>query len=282
MLKVFVPGAVVAALIAGAAHAAPAKPPLAWIITPGDGSCKTVIDLETHSGAVTPIQLTSDGAVVSLRFYRDELPERAFLPIRVDQRRFSNLMLRGGDGHSGELILSEETEAAMRKGSKLAVAWLGDEPLSGSLAGSGPGLADLRTCGAQAATQTHARTTAETERRGRAEADARARAVAEAQVQAARAQAAAAEAERQRVADIAERQKRQEAAEQERVYAEQRQRAYDDSRAAYGYVDDRRAAYEAAERERAWREQQYREQQYYEEPRWYPPRPAYPVWGRRY
>jgi pyruvate/2-oxoglutarate dehydrogenase complex dihydrolipoamide acyltransferase (E2) component len=289
VLKVFVPGAVAAALLAGAANAAPVRSPLAWIITPGDGSCKTVIDLQTRGGAITPVQLTSDGAVVSLRFHRDELPERAFLPIRVDQKRFSNLMLRVGDGTAGELIISEETEAAMRKGTTLAVAWLGDEPLSGSLSGSGPGLSDLRTCGAQAAAQAHARLASETERRTRAEADARAKAVADAQVQAARAQAAAAEAERRRVAEVAERQKQQEAAEQERVYAEQRQRAYDAERQrTYGYVDDREAAYEAAQQ--AWRDQQYRDQQYreqqyrdqYEDPRWYPPRPAYPVWGRRY
>jgi hypothetical protein len=249
-------------------------PPLAWIITPGDGSCKTVIDLSSHSGAITPVTLTSDGVAVSLRFFRDELPERAFLPIRVDQKRYSNLMLRGADARSGELILSEETESAMRRGATLAVAWLGEEPLSGSLAGSGPGLADLRTCGAQAAAQAHARLAAETDRRSRQEADARAKAVADAQVQAAQAQAAAAEAERQRVAEAADRQRRQEAADQERVFAAQRARDYDEQQR--GYEDERRRAYEAAERERIWREQQDDEQ------RWYPPRPAYPVWGRRY
>lgn len=262
MFRLVVPGAAAAALLAGSAAAA-TPPPLAWIITPGDGACKTVLDLTSKSGAVTPVSLTSDGVAVSLRFFRDDLPERAFLPIRVDQRRYSNLMLRGADPRAGELILSEETEAALRKGSTLAVAWLGDEPLSGSLAGSGPGVADLKTCGAQAATQARSRQSAEATARAETEARERAKAVADAQVEAARAQTAAAEADRRRIADAAERQRRVEAAEQERLYAEQRQRDYEDEQQRD--YEDRQRAYE-----RAWREQQDR---YY-----YPPRPAYPIW----
>jgi hypothetical protein len=80
------------------------------------------------------VSLISDGQLVSLRFFKTDLPARAFLPIRVDRRPFSNLMLRGADG-AGELVLSEETEAAMKKGAVLGVAWLTEEPLLAPLAG---------------------------------------------------------------------------------------------------------------------------------------------------
>lgn len=275
MFRIIVPGAAVAALLAGAAQAAPAPPPLAWIITPGEGACRTVLDLATRSGAVTPVSLTSDGVAVSLRFQREDLPERAFLPIRVDQKRFSNLMLRGAELRTGELILSEETETAMRRGSAIAVAWLGEEPLSGSLSGSGPGIADLKTCGAQAASQARARTSADAAAKAEAEANGRARAVADAQVAAARAQTAAAEAERQRVAETSERQRRAEAIEQERLYAEQRQREYSGQRQRDYEAAEARAAYDAAQRERAYRE--YRDPY---EPRWIPPQPVYPTYRR--
>jgi hypothetical protein len=275
VFKSIVPGAAAAALFAGAAQAAaPASPPLAWIITPGDGACRTELELTGRSGAVAPVTLTSDGEVVSIRFAKSELPERAFLPIRIDQKRFSNLMLRSASGE-GELVLSQETEAAMRKGATLAVAWLSEEPVSGSLAGSGPGVADLRICGAQAHAQAQARQAAEANAKQRAAEDARARAVAEAQVKAARAQQAAADAERQRVAEVADRQRRDEAAERERVYAEERQRAYEAERARYIDEYQRRRDYEAA---------RARE---YDEPRWYPAGPQYypafpPAYGRRY
>jgi hypothetical protein len=267
MLKTLISGAAAAALMAGAAHAATsALPPLAWIITPGDGACETELDLTGGSGAVFPVTLTSDGEIVSLHFKRVDLPERAFLPIRIDQKRYSNLMLRGPDGQSGELILSEETEAALRKGGMLAVAWLGGEPLSGSLEGSRLGVTDLKTCGAQAAVQHRARVAAEAQANAKAEADARAKAIADAQVEAARAQAAAAEAERQRVAAEAERQRRAEAAEQDRLYAQQRQREYEDAQ---------RRDYEAAQR-RAYDDGYY-------EPRYVPPpQPSYYPGWRRY
>jgi hypothetical protein len=260
--KIVIPAAVAAiGLAAGAAHAAAPRAPAApWVVSPAEAGCRTELELTGRSGAVTPVTLTSDGQIVSLRFAKPDLPERAFLPIRVDRARFSNLMLRGSDGTSGELVLSEETEAALRKGATLDVAWLADEPLSVSLAGSEQGLADLRVCGAQAALQARARQAAETEAKARADQEARERAVAEAQVEAARAQAAAADAERQRVQAEADRARREEEAERQRLYAEaQRQRAY-----------------EAAERRRAWEDEQaayYRPQ----------PQPYYPppgVWRR--
>jgi len=110
------------------------------------------LDLTARSGAITPIGLISDGQLVSLKFFKEDLPARAFLPIRVDRTRFSNLMLRGYAG-AGELVLSEETESAMRKGATLSVAWLTEQPLSVSLGGSEQGLVDLRICGAQTAAE---------------------------------------------------------------------------------------------------------------------------------
>jgi hypothetical protein len=231
------------------------------------------LELTARSGAITPVSLTSDGQVVSLRFFKEDLPTRAFLPIRVDRARFSNLMLRGEAG-AGELVLSEETEAAMRKGSTLSVAWLTDEPLSTALGGSEQGLVDLRVCGAQSAARHHDRATADQAARDRAQAEARARAVTDAQLAAIKAQAAAADAQRRQAEAAAERQRRAEAqadAEvQSRVYEEARQRAYDDSQAA------RRRAYERQIED----EEEADDRWYPPPPAYYPPPPPYPV--RRY
>jgi hypothetical protein len=252
-----------AALLAGAAqaaapHTAARTPPgpgmsLAWVISPTDSGCKVDMELTGRSGAVTPVTLTSDGQLVSLRFLKDDLPARAFLPIRVDQKPFSNLMLRGADG-SGELVLSEETLAAMRRGSSLGIAWLTDEPLIAPLAGSDQGLVDLKTCGAQAALQHREHVVAEQTARARAEAEARAKALNDAQLAAVQAQAAAAEAQRRQIEETAERQRRaDEAAQrqaqaqadeaaQRQAYEDQRRRgyppAYEDPRAAYDDQDD--------------------------------------------
>ena len=231
MIKWIIGGAATAALLSGPAHAAPdprnapGMSVAAWVITPTDTGCRADLELTGRSGGVTPVSFTSDGQLVSLRFSKADLPARAFLPLRIDRNRFSNLMLRGADG-SGELVLSEETLAAMRKGAILDVAWLADEPVSTPLAGSVQGLADLRTCGAQTAQRHRERTAAEAANRDRAEADARAQALAEAQIAVVRAQAAAAEAQRRQVEETAERQRRAEAATQDRLYMEARQRAY--------------------------------------------------------
>jgi hypothetical protein len=246
-------GAMAVALVAGPAVAAArmAAPP--WIVTPTDTGCRVDLELTGGSGAVTPVSLTSDGQLVSLRFAKDHLPSRAFLPIRIDGARFSNLMLRDADG-SGELVLSEETEAAMRRGATLDIAWLSDEPLSGSLAGSGQGLADLRVCGAQTAARHREAAAADQAAHDRAEAEARAKALNEAQLAAVQAQAAAAEAQRRQVEEAAERQRRAEAAQQERAYQEARQRAYEDDQRRRGYYEDPND----------------------DEDRWAPPRPAWP------
>lgn len=260
MIREIIGGAVAAALLSVPAQAAAARPSsaLAWLVNPTDTGCRVELELTARSGAVTPISLISDGQLISLRFFKDDLPTRAFLPIRIDKARFSNLMLRSEDG-AGELVLSEETLAAMKKGGTLGVAWLTEEPLTVSLSGSEQGLTDLRVCGAQTASRHRERLAAEQAARDRAEAEGRAKALNEAQLAAVQAQTAAADAQRRQVEETAERQRRAEAAAQERAYAEARQRAYE---------EERRRAYQQAQRP------------YYddeEDERWAPPpRPAYP------
>lgn len=260
MIKSIIGGAVAAALLAGPAGAVTAarSSALAWVVSPTDNGCRVELELVGRSGGVTPVTLESDGQLISLRFFKDDLPARAFLPIRIDKARFSNLMLRGEAG-AGELVLSEETEAAMRHGGTLGVAWLSEEPQSVSLAGSERGLSDLRVCGAQTASRHRERAAAEQAARDRAEADARSKALNEAQLAAIRAQAAAADAQRRQVEEAAARQRRLEAAQTERTYAEARQRSYEDER--------RRSAYEPQLED--------------DEEGWAPP--ARPVWPpRRY
>jgi hypothetical protein len=224
------------------------------VVSPTDTGCRVELELVGRSGAITPVSLISDGQLVSLRFFKEDLPARAFLPIRIDKARFSNLMLRG-DGGAGELVLSEETEAAMKKGGTLGVAWLSEEPLTAPLAGSEQGLSDLRVCGAQTASRQRERAAAEQAARDRAEAEARAKALNDAQLAAVQAQTAAAEAQRRQVEEAAERQRRLEAAQAERTYAEARQRAYE---------EERRRTYQG----------QYDDE---DDPRWAPPpRPAWP------
>ncbi|MBI1196467.1 MAG: hypothetical protein GC203_01235 [Phenylobacterium sp.] len=247
MIRAIIGGAVAVALLPGSA--AVARPPApAWIVTPAEAGCRAELELRGRSGGVTPLTVLSDGELVSLRFSKDGLPARAFLPVRIDKARFSNLMLRGDDG-SGELVLSEETEAALRRGGTLDIAWLADEPRSVSLAGSDQGLADLRVCGAQAASRHRERQAAEAARRDRAETEARARALNEAQLAAVQAQAAAAEAQRQQ-ADAqrqqAEAQRRQAEAAAERdrrAVAEADAQAYEAAR-RQAYEESRRQAYE--------------------------------------
>lgn len=252
-------GAIALALSAGSAFAAPqyrlvssAVPAAGWIVTPGESSCRTDFELVGRSGAVTPVSMTSDGQVISLKVVKEGLAERAFLPLRIDQKRFSSLMLRTADPTVGELVLSEETEAALRKGSTLAIAWLGDEPLSVSLAGSEQGLNDLKVCGAQMASQARLNAATAAQNRAKAEAEAHAQAIANAQLQTARAQQAAAEAERQRIEDSAERQRRAEldAERQRRMEAEAEARAYAQQQRQLEYDADlaRRRAYEEAQR----------------------------------
>jgi len=249
VFKPILMGAALAVLVAGAAQAAPGAPApaLAWMIQPTEAGCRAELELEAKSGAVTPITLVSDGVTLSLRFARDGLPERAFLPLRIDQKPYSNLMLRTGEPAVGELVLSPETVTALRSGSTLQVAWLSDQPVGASLSGSDQALTDLLTCGAQAASVHKAKLAAETEARARAEAEARERAITEAKLAAVQAEAAAAEAERERALQEAERQRELADAERQRLaYEEQRQRreeqaererAYNDALRRYGYEE---------------------------------------------
>lgn len=260
-------GAACAVLAAGAAQAAGRSAALPWVITPQGAACRTDLELTGRSGATAPVVLTYDGERLVMKFAKAELPERAFLPIRVDQKPYSNLMQRAADG-SGELTLSDATEAAMRKGSTLSIAWLSNEPVSAPLAGSENGLPDLKTCGAQVAGEARERAAAELAEKARAEAEARAQAIAEAQLQAAHAQQAAADAERARhsaealrlqaeaaaakaQARAADQQARAVAYQQSQpsyqpaypitqdaYYQQQRQRAYEEARRRYGYADD--------------------------------------------
>ena len=227
----------VVAAVAGPAPAAFAAANLetaSWAITPEEAACHTDLEMVSRSGAVAPVALTADGEHVALRFAKPGVAARAFLPIRVDGRPFSNLVQRTGEEGVAVMNLSDQTLAAMRHGKTLQVAWLAEEAVSASLAGAGQGIADLKTCGAQVAGQHRAREAELDAQRVRAQAEARAKAVADEQLATARAQTAAAEAERQRVAAETRRADAQadelvaEAAQQRAMAQAEQQRAYAD------------------------------------------------------
>jgi len=236
--------AALAVLVAGAAAAAPAPaaPPLAWLISPGEASCRIELELTGRSGAIMPVALVSDGDRVALRFSKDDIPERAFLSIRINQKAYANLMLRTADPTVGELVLSDLTQVALRKGALLQIAWLAEEPVAGSLAGAEAEIPNLKTCGAQAAGQARARQAAVADARARAEAQAHAQAIAQAQLQTAQAQAATAEAERRRVG----------------LDAERLEAALDNERQRAAYQAQRRRADEAAQQRAAYEQQRQR------------------------
>jgi hypothetical protein len=240
VIRTIVGGATAVAFLLGPSAALARAPAPAWIVTPSDDGCRAELELVGRSGGSTPVTVVSDGDIVSLKFAKDHLPARAFLPIRIDGARFSNLMLREGEG-AGELVLSEETVAALRKGGSLDIAWLADEPRSTSLDGSDRGLADLKVCGAQAASRHREALAEEQARREREEAEARAKALNEAQLAAVQAQAAAAEAQRQRAE--AERRQAEAAAERDRRAAAEAQARAEEEARRQAYEDDRRRAY---------------------------------------
>jgi hypothetical protein len=217
----------------------------AWPIVPDDAACHTDLELTARSGAVTPVTLISDGVQVTLRFAMDEVPERAFLPIRVDQKPYANLVLRGDAPGVAVMTLSNETLIALRRGKTLQIAWLSGEAVRGGLAGAAQGITDLRTCGAEVAARDRGARQAQAAERVQAESEARAKAMADEQLAAVRAQRQAAEAEGRRQAAEAQRataeaERLAAQAEQNRAYAEQaRQRAlaqpYYDDDSANGY-----------------------------------------------
>jgi len=242
VFKRIVFSAATAALFAGGAAAAPAQPQSQiWVITPGQDSCRTDIDLVGRSGQSAQVTLVSDGQFVELRFSKDDIPQRAFLPLRIDQKPFSNLMQRMENPKRGAIVLSEETVAALRKGKTLQIAWLADEPVSATLGGSEQGIGDLTTCGVQVGAQYKAEVAARQEAKARKEAEARAKAVADEQLAAAKAAREAAEATRQRETAEAEhirQQQSEEDADRQRAAAEA-ERVRED---AYGYRDPYRPA----------------------------------------
>jgi hypothetical protein len=256
-MKSVVFGTVLAAAVSGWAAAATSSLPHLeapdWVVSPGEAACRTELELTGRSGAVSPVALVSDGAQVSLRFAMEEVPERAFLPIRVDQKAYANLVLRADIPKVAQMALSDETLAAMRRGGALQIAWLSEEPVRASLAGAAQGIADLRTCGAQVAAQHRARLAAQEEARARAAQEARAKALADEQLAAARAQTAAAEAQRQQLT-----------AEADQAQAEA------DRQRALALADQRRAE---AQRRRAYAGYDYEDDD--PSPQWIPPRPAY-------
>lgn len=201
---------------------------------PGADSCRTDIELTGASGRTFPAALASDGEQVSLVFSKADAPKQAFLPIRIDHKPYSNLVLREDEGRSAVIRLSQDALAALRKGLVLQIGWLADEPVAVGLTGSDQAITDLRTCGAQVAERFRAEEADRRETAARADSEERARAVADEQLAAAKAQKAAAEAERERAA-----------AEAERLRAETdavRDRAQQQARAAeYPYARDNEA-----------------------------------------
>jgi hypothetical protein len=227
-------------LTAQAAAAEVAAPEPAWIVTPATEGCRTEIELAGVSGAVARVSFVSNGQGYQLVYAKQDAPERAFLPIRIDHRPFANLVLRQADGRSAAMQLSPETVAALRKGGVLQIGWLAEAPVQARLAGSERGLSDLKVCGAQVAARFREQQQVQREAQARADADARAQAISDEQLAAARAQKDAAEAAARR--DSAEADRLQAAAETERARAQAdaeaaRQRAEDEAReAAYPYA----------------------------------------------
>jgi vacuolar-type H+-ATPase subunit H len=236
VLFTVVVGAVAGPLSTNAAVAAGLEAS-AWAITPEDAACHTDFELIARSGAVAPVTLTSDGEHVALRFTKEGVPSQAFLPIRIDQKPFANLVQRTNEEGLAVMGLSDETLNAMRRGKVLQIAWLSDEAVSISLAGAAQGIADLKICGAQVASQHRTREAELEAQRIRTEADERAQAVADEQLATARAQTAAAEAVRQRASAEAEQLAAQ--AEQTRAVTEQSRTRTIPAQQQYYYYQDR-------------------------------------------
>lgn len=217
----------------------PSLEPPSWVITPGDASCRTELELTGRSGAVSPVAMVSDGGQVSLRFAMEEVPERAFLPIRIDQKAYANLVQRGDVEKIAVMSLSDETLGAMRKGGILQIAWLSEEAVRVPLAGAAQAIADLRICGAQVSAEDRARRAAQDEARARAAQEARAKALADEQLATARAKTAAAEAERQRLRAEADQAQAEADRQRALIYADQQRAAELQRRRAYaGYTYD--------------------------------------------
>ena len=94
MIKLIIGGAATVALLSGPAIAAPARTTPArtpsarapavrpaaaptWVVIPTESGCRMDLELTARSGAVTPVSLTSDGQLLSLRFFKEDLPAPA-------------------------------------------------------------------------------------------------------------------------------------------------------------------------------------------------------------
>jgi len=237
VIKTFWPGVALAALLVQPAVAAtPRAQAPAWVVVPGQQGCRTDIELTGMSGKGVAAALVSDGDGVNLVFPKADAPEQAFLPIRVDHKPYSNLVLKLADGRSAAIQLSDEALNALRKGGALQIGWLADEPVQIALAGSDQAISDLRTCGAQVAERYRAKESARMAAAAKAEADTRAQAVADEQLAAAKAQKAAAEAERERASAEADRLRAEADAARDR--AEQQQVRAETDSYPRGYRDD--------------------------------------------
>jgi hypothetical protein len=217
-------------LLALPAAAAPAAHPEApaWVIAPGADDCRTELDL-TGDGVAVSAALVSNGDDVDLVFAKPDVPERAFLPIRIDHKPFANLVMREADGKTAAMRLSAETLSALRKGGVLQIGWLADAPVEIGLTGSDQALSDLRTCGAQVAQRFHDREAARQAAQDHADAEARAQALADEQMAVVKAQKEAAEAETQRSAAETEHLRAQAEVERQRAQAAAEQQAQADS-----------------------------------------------------
>jgi hypothetical protein len=156
------------------------------------------VQLVGASGARTQIAFVSDGGHTILMFSKDEIAEKAFLPLMVDHKPFSNLVQRLPSPKFGAMTLSDESLAALRHGGTLEIDWLASEPITMPLGATDQGLTDLNTCGQQVFGQFQATQAAAATQRAQAEATARAQAESDARIAVAEAQKKAAEAERRR------------------------------------------------------------------------------------
>jgi len=82
------------------------------------------LELTGRSGAVAPVALISDGEHIVLRFAKEGAPAEAFLPIRIDQKPYANLVQRIGEEGLAVMGLSDQTLGALKHGKTLQIAWL--------------------------------------------------------------------------------------------------------------------------------------------------------------
>jgi hypothetical protein len=177
---------------------APAPPPPPWVVSPNERSCNANLQLTGPSGALTQIAFVSDGGHTILMFTKDEIAEKAFLPLMIDHKPYSNLVQRLPNAKFGAMTLSDEALAALRQGKTLEIDWLASEPITMPLGAADQGLTDLNICGKQVFGQFQAAQATAANQKAHADAAMRAKTESDARIAAAEAQKKAAEAERRR------------------------------------------------------------------------------------